>query len=79
MPSAENPAIEWLAFMVFLVVLFICLASFVFWLKTRKNRRRRKRKHRHRHDHSALAGAGGLSSRGELPPRRDLNHSPPES
>jgi hypothetical protein len=38
LPSAENPAFEWLAFMVFLLVLFICLASFVFWLKTRKTK-----------------------------------------
>jgi len=79
LPSAEIPAFEWLAFMVFLLVLFICLASFVFWLKTRKTRRKRKHKHRHRHGHSTPDRVGGVPSRGELPPRRDLNQLPPGS
>jgi hypothetical protein len=73
LPSAENPAFQWLAFVGFLLLLFICLGGFVVWLKVLKRRKpKRKRKHRHRRDSNpTLAQTSGL------PPRRDPNQPPP--
>jgi hypothetical protein len=73
MPSADSPVLQWLGFALFLVLLFICVGSFIIWLNTaRTSRSRRKRRHRHhRPTNPTLAQTGGL------PPKRDPNLPPP--
>jgi hypothetical protein len=73
LPSADSPVIEWLGFIAFLVVLFICLGGLIVWLNmARTGKSRRKRKHRHhRPNNPTLAQTGGL------PPKRDSNLPPP--
>jgi hypothetical protein len=80
LPSAQNPAIEWLGFLVFLLLLFLCLAGLIVWYNTKRTpRRKRKHKHRHHHGPPTLDQVGGLPPRRELPPKRDLNQSPEQS
>jgi uncharacterized iron-regulated membrane protein len=73
LPSADNPVLQWLGFMVFLLLLFLCLGGLVVWLQTSKGGKgKRKRKHRHhRATNPTLAQTGGL------PPKRDPNVPPP--
>jgi len=77
-PSAENPAFEWLAFFLFLLLLSVCLLGVVVWLKTKRpgTRHKRKRKHRHhRHHHtSSLPPVRPVPH--ELPPKREPNPPP---
>ena len=73
LPSADNPILQWVAFVAFLLLLFICIGGFVVWLKVLR-RRKPKRKKRHRNRNGAnptLAQSGGL------PPKRDPNQPPP--
>ena len=80
-PSAENPAFEWLAFFLFLLLLSVCLLGFVVWLKTKRpgTRHKRKRKHRHhRHHHASslppLAGPPRAASETRTQPAaRNVN------
>lgn len=74
LPSADSPVIEWLGFIAFLVLLFLCVGGFVVWLKVARNgkSKRKRRKHHHRRPtNPTLAQTGGL------PPRRDPNLPPP--
>jgi hypothetical protein len=72
MPSADNPALQWLAFAGFLLLLFVITGGFVVWLKTRRRKPKRKRRHRHHRDaNPTLAQTSGL------PPKRDPNQPPP--
>jgi uncharacterized iron-regulated membrane protein len=73
MPTADSPAIQWLAFILFLLLISIVLGSFVLWLRMKKSGKgKRKRKHRHhRPSNPTLAQTGGL------PPKRDPNLPPP--
>ena len=73
MPTADSPVLQWLGFIAFLLLLFLCLGGFVIWLKvlrSNKGKRKRKRKHR-RHANPTLAETGGL------PPKRAPNQPPP--
>lgn len=72
-PSADSPAIEWLGFLLFLLLMTVCMGGVIVWFKTgRKGRPKRKRKHRHHHhSNPTLAQSGGL------PPKRDPNQPPP--
>ena len=38
LPSADSPVLQWLGFVLFLVLLFICLGGIVVWLTTRHQR-----------------------------------------
>ena len=74
LPTADSPALEWLGFAAFLLVLFICLGGFIVWLKLSRGgaSKRKHRKHRHhRPTNPTLAQTGGL------PPKRDPNLPPP--
>jgi hypothetical protein len=74
LPSADNPALQWLGFVAFLLVLFVCLGGVVVWLQVARagKSKRRRRKHRHhRTTNPTLAQTGGL------PPKRDPNQPPP--
>jgi uncharacterized iron-regulated membrane protein len=74
LPTADSPALEWLGFVAFLLLLFLCLAGFIVWLRMARGgqSRRRQRKHRHhRPTNPTLAQTGGL------PPKRDPNLPPP--
>lgn len=73
LPNADSPVVEWLGFLLFLLLLSLALGGFIVWLKTSKGGRgRRKRKHRHhRPTNPTLAQTGGL------PPKRDANLPPP--
>lgn len=73
MPTAENPAIEWLGFLAFLLVLFICLGGFFVWVKVVRSANPKRKRHQHRHHrpiNPTLAQTGGL------PPKRDPNLPP---
>ncbi len=73
MPSADSPALQWLGFLLFLLILCVCLGGFVVWLTTsRHGKPKRKRKHRHhRSANPTLAQTGGL------PPKRAPDELPP--
>jgi hypothetical protein len=73
LPTANSPVIQWLGFVLFLLLLCICLGAFFVWLtKARSGRSKRKRKHRHHRPlNPTLAQTGGL------PPKRDPNQPPP--
>jgi len=73
MPTADSPLIEWLGFILFLLLICVCLAGFIVWLKVgRSGKGKRKRRHKHRRSlNPTLAQTGGL------PPRRDPNQPPP--
>ena len=73
LPSADNPVIQWLGFVLFLLVLFVCLGGVIVWMQVaRKGKSKRKRRHRHhRRLNPTLADTGGL------PPKRDENQPPP--
>jgi len=74
MPSADSPVIQWLGFVLFLLLLCVALGGFIVWLKTgrQSKAKRKRRKHRHhRHHNPTLAQTGGL------PPKRDPNTPPP--
>jgi len=73
LPSADSPVLQWLGFILFLLLLFICLGGLVVWLKVSKSgKSKRKRRHRHhRPINPTLAQTGGL------PAKRDPNTPPP--
>jgi hypothetical protein len=74
LPTADSPVIQWLGFIVFLVLLFVCLGALIVWLQVRRGgkARRKHRKHRHhRPTNPTLAQTGGL------PPKRSPNLPPP--
>ena len=73
LPSANSPILQWLGFILFLLLLSIFLGAFVVWLsKSKGARAKRKRRHRHhRPTNPTLAQTGGL------PPRRDPDLPPP--
>ena len=72
LPNADNPAIQWLGFILFLVLVCVCIGGFVVWLKTTKSKPKRKHKHRHhRPTNPTLAETGGL------PPKRAPDQLPP--
>ena len=73
LPSSDSPVIQWLEFLGFLLLLFLCVGGFIVWLQVSRNsksRRKRKLRH-HRPTNPTLAQTGGL------PPRRDPNQPPP--
>ena len=73
LPTANSPAMEWLGFVAFLLVLFVCLSGFVVWVRMARsgNPKRKRRTHRHhRPINPTLAQTGGL------PPKRDPNLPP---
>ena len=74
MPTADNPVVQCLAFVAFLLLVFVCLGGFVVWLKVLKGNkvRRKRRKHKHRRPLNPT-----LSQTGGLPPKRDANLPPP--
>ena len=70
--SAESSAVQWLIFFGLLLLVTVCFAGFIVWMKTAKNSKRKRKKHRHRRQiNPTLAQTGGL------PPRRDPNTPPP--
>ena len=74
MPSADSPALQWLALVGFLLLLFVCLGGFIVWYKaglSGKARRRKRKRHHNRHLNPTLAQTGGL------PPKRAPNVPPP--
>lgn len=73
LPTANSPVLQWLGFVAFLLLLFVCLGGFMVWLMmARGGKSKRKRKHRHhRPTNPTLAQTGGL------PPKRDPNQPPP--
>ncbi len=72
LPNASSPVLEWLGFIIFLLLLFVCLGIVVVLAVTRGSRSKRKRKHRHhRPTNPTLAQTGGL------PPKRDPKLPPP--
>jgi hypothetical protein len=73
LPSADSPVLQWLGFILFLLLLFICLGGVIVWLNlAKKGKTKRKRRHRHHRPlNPTLAQTGGL------PPRRDPNLPPP--
>jgi len=73
MPSADSPVVQWLIFLLFLLLFCVGLSGFIIWLrlvKTGKSKRKKKLRH-HRPSNPTLAQTGGL------PPRRDPNQPPP--
>jgi hypothetical protein len=62
-PSAENPAFEWLAFFLFLLLLSVCLLGVVV-------------KHRHHRHHHASSLPPVRPVPRELPPKREPNPPP---
>ncbi len=73
MPSADNPALEWLGFVGFLLVLFVCLGGFIVWVRLAKSSHPKRKHRQHRHHrpvNPTLAQTGGL------PPKRDPNLPP---
>ena len=72
MPSAENPAIEWLGFTLFLLLMCVAMGGLILWVQKRKGHKS-KRKHHHRRrrhsDRSAMQNSA-------LPPKRDVNPPP---
>jgi hypothetical protein len=74
LPTANSPATQWLTFLAFLLLMFICLGGVIVWVTVnragRGKRKRRKQRH-HRPINPTLAETGGL------PPRRDPNLPPP--
>ncbi|HUC84355.1 MAG TPA: hypothetical protein VL970_04110 [Candidatus Acidoferrales bacterium] len=73
LPSADSPMQQWMDFILFLLLICICLSALIVWLKLGKKRsgtRRRRRRH-HRPLNPTLDQTGGL------PPRRDPNLPPP--
>jgi hypothetical protein len=73
LPTADSPVIQWLGFILFLLLLFVCLGGVIVWVNLAK-RGKTKRKRRHRH-HRPLNPT--LAQTGGLPPRRDPNLPPP--
>jgi uncharacterized iron-regulated membrane protein len=72
LPSADSPVLQWLGFILFLLIVCVCLGGLVVWLKTAQHAARRKRKHRHhRPSNPTLAQTGGL------PPKRAPDQPPP--
>ena len=73
LPSADSPVLQWLGFILFLLLLFVCLGGLVVWITTiRKGKSKRKRRHRHhRPINPTLAQTGGL------PPKRGPDEPPP--
>jgi len=74
LPTANNLWLQWLGFIVFLVLFFVCLGGLIVWLQVRQagKSKRKRRKHRHhRTINPTLAQVGGL------PPKRDPNLPPP--
>jgi hypothetical protein len=73
LPSADSPVLSWLGFILFLLLLFVCLGGLIVWVTTgRGGKSKRKRRHRHhRPTNPTLAQTGGL------PPKRDPNLPPP--
>ena len=73
LPSADSPVVQWLEFIGFLLLLFICVGGFIVWFQiARSSKAKRKRKHRHhRPTNPTLAQTGGL------PPKRDPDQAPP--
>ena len=74
LPSADSPAIEWLGFIGFLVLLCLCLGAFVIWLTVGRNGKPKRRRRKHRHH---LRTNPTLAQTGGLPPKRDPNVPPP--
>lgn len=74
LPSADSPAIQWLGFGAFLLLLCVCLGGLIVWMRTVKHGKSKRKHHKHRHHrpvNPTLAQTGGL------PPRRDPNLPPP--
>ena len=74
LPSASSPAIQWVLFALFLLLICLGIGGFIVWIKvirSTKSKRRRKRRHHHRTTNPTLAQTGGL------PPKRDPNQPPP--
>jgi hypothetical protein len=73
MPTADSPVIQWLGFLLFLLLVCVCLGGLIVWLQVgHKHHGKRKRHRRHRRPaNPTLAETGGL------PPRRDPNQPPP--
>jgi uncharacterized iron-regulated membrane protein len=73
MPSAENPALEWLGFMLFLLLMCIAMGGLILWVQKRKGHKfKRKHHHRHRRRHSDRSPMQNSA----LPPKRDSNPPP---
>jgi hypothetical protein len=72
MPTANSPLLQWLGFLLFLLLVCVCMGAVVVWLQVgRKHHGKRKRRRRHRRQSNpTLAQTGGL------PPRRDPNVPP---
>jgi hypothetical protein len=73
LPSADSPIYQWAGFVLFLLLLCVCLGGVFVWLTmARGSKAKRKRKLRHhRPTNPTLAQTGGL------PPKRDINQPPP--
>jgi len=74
LPNADSPAIQWLLFAFFLLLICLGIGGFIVWIKvihSSKSKRKRKRRHHHRTTNPTLAQTGGL------PPKRDPNQPPP--
>ena len=74
MPTADSPGLDWLVFILFLLLLSLALGGFIVWLKVGHGKRNKRKRRKHRHHRSlnpTLAQTGGL------PPKRGPNEPPP--
>jgi hypothetical protein len=73
LPNAGSPVLDWLIFIIFLLLVCVAIGSFILWLNVAKGSKtkRKRRKRHHRSINPTLAQTGGL------PPKRDPDQPPP--